>query len=96
MSEKPEKLLIPVVLDQDASFCIPDAHGHCITCSDEAVTVTVLSIDEATGMASVQVQDAIEEVDVTLIDGVVPGDMLLVHGGVAIGRIGELDEAGGQ
>ena len=93
MSEKPEKLLIPVVLDSDASFCIPDAHGHCITCSDEAVTVTVLSVDEAAGIACVQIQDATEEVDVTLIDGVVPGDMLLVHGGVAIGK---LDEAGEQ
>lgn len=100
MSEKPEKLLIPVVLDSDASYCIPDAHGHCITCSDEAVTVTVLSVNEEGGMASVQVQEATgevtEEVDITLIDAVVPGDMLLVHGGVAIGRIGELDEAGSQ
>ena len=91
MSEKPKKLLIPVVLEQDASFCIPDAHGHCITCSDEAVTVTVLSVDEEVGMACVQVQDVTEDVDVTLIDSVVPGDMLLVHGGVAIGR---LDETG--
>ncbi len=63
--------------------------GHCITCSDEAVTVKVLSVDDTTGLAVVAVEDVTEEVDVTLIETVTAGDMVLVHGGVAIAHLGE-------
>lgn len=91
MSDKQQDTIIRLNVSSGASYCIPDAHGHCITCSDEAVEVTVLSIDEAAGIASVRVQDAIEEVDISLLERIVPGDVLLVHGGVAIGHV---DEAG--
>ena len=63
--------------------------GHCITCSDEAVAVTVISIDDSTGLAQVAVEDVVEEVDITLIDAVTIGDMVLVHGGVAISHLGK-------
>ena len=67
--------------------CELDAEGHCITCSDEAVTVQVLQVDSETGIAFVTVQDKTEEVDITLVEDVVPGDWLLVHGGVAIANV---------
>ena len=57
---------------------------HCITCSDEALSARVLSVDEATRTAVVQIGNATEEVDVSLLDAVLPGDTLLVHGGVAL------------
>jgi len=65
--------------------------GHCITCSDEAVAVTVISIDDSTGLAQVAVEDVVEEVDITLIDEVTVGDMVLVHGGVAITHLGRAE-----
>jgi hydrogenase maturation factor len=74
---------LPARLETGAS-CILDAEGHCITCSDEALEVRVLSIDAETGLARVAVKDVTEEVDITLVESVVPGDLLLVHGGVAI------------
>jgi hydrogenase maturation factor len=65
------------------------AEGHCITCSDEAVQVRVLSIDCDTGVALVESGESTEEVDISLVEEVVPGDMLLVHGGVAIASFKE-------
>lgn len=75
---------------QEAVNCVLDAEGHCITCSDEAREVHVLSVDEGTGLALVEENKVQEEVDITLIDNVAPGDLLLVHGGVAIGHLGEM------
>jgi hypothetical protein len=75
---------ISVVQGLDAAYCIPDAEGHCVTCSDEALPATVLSVDTETGLAVVQTNDTTEEVDITLVEDVSPGDVLLVHGGVAI------------
>jgi hydrogenase maturation factor len=69
--------------------CTLDAGGHCITCSDEAVQVRVLSIDCDTGVALVESGESTEEVDISLVEEVVPGDMLLVHGGVAIASFKE-------
>jgi len=63
--------------------------GHCITCSDEAVTVKVVSVNDTTGMALVAVEDVTEEVDITLIETVTVGDSILVHGGVAIAHLGK-------
>ncbi len=79
--------LIPIESQSVHTSCGID--GHCITCSDEAVTVKVVSVDETTGMALVAVEDVTEEVDVTLIDTVKIGDSILVHGGVAIAHLGE-------
>lgn len=65
-----------------------DLHsGHCITCSDEAIQVRVLSVDQPQGLAQVLVQEVTEEVDITLLDKIAPDDLLLVHGGVAIARL---------
>ncbi len=63
------------------SYC---ENGPCLTCSDEAILVKVLSVNQATGLALVEVCDQTEEVDITLVEDVAPGDMLLAHGGVAI------------
>lgn len=78
----------PLDVDSTAS-CERAADSHCITCSDEALIATVLRVDEQMGLASVTVDDASDEVDITLLDEVAVGDQLLVHGGVAIARIGE-------
>ena len=64
--------------------------GHCagdvcITCSDQAVRVTVLEIhDDAT--ARVDTGAGVEEVSVALVDAVVGGDVL-VHAGEAIAAL---------
>lgn len=92
MNEKPKVALTAISPFQDGAFCIPDAEGHCITCSDEAVRVTVLRVDEETEVAQVKVQAQAEEVDISLIECVAPGDVLLVHGGVAIGRVEETND----
>ena len=73
----------------DAS-CELDAEGHCVTCSDEALTARVLRVDQETGLALVEImaeKHTTEEVDITLVESVAPGDLLLVHGGVAIANL---------
>lgn len=68
-------------------YCTPDADGHCITCSDEALPFTVVRVDAEHGLAEVSVEETgemTEEIDITLVDTVVPGSVVLVHGGVAI------------
>ena len=67
--------------------CELNAEGHCITCSDEALPARVLRVDQESGLALVTVQDTTEEIDISLVDSVTPGDLLLVHGGVAIGKL---------
>ena len=80
-------------------YCIPDAEGHCITCSDEALPYTVVRVDAERGLAEVSVetttelQEVTEEVDITLVDDVVPGSVVLVHGGVAIALLTEANHA---
>ena len=85
MSNTPK--LIPLELQSVHTTCGID--GHCITCSDEAVTVKVVSIDDITGLALVAVENVTEEVDITLLETVTVGDSILVHGGVAIAHLGE-------
>jgi HupF/HypC family len=73
----------------DAS-CELDADGHCVTCSDEALTARVLRVDQETGLALVEIvaeRHTTEEIDITLVESVAPGDLLLVHGGVAIANL---------
>ena len=96
MSEEPQnqvKLLKHELLSTGDSFCNLDTEGHCLTCSDEAVQVHVLSVNQESGLALVAIDDASEEIDVTLVEHVEPGDMLLVHGGVAIARVDEASNA---
>ena len=66
------------------SYC---KSGHCLTCSDEAIAVKVLSVNQEAGLALVLVSDKTEEVDTSLVEEVAPVDILLVHGGVAIGSL---------
>jgi hydrogenase maturation factor len=75
-------------IDSSAT-CELDAEGHCITCSDEALTAVVVRVDEVMGMASVTIEEELDEVDITLLDEVAEGDLLLVHGGVAIANVGK-------
>ncbi|GAC1567174.1 MAG: hypothetical protein NVS3B14_12400 [Ktedonobacteraceae bacterium] len=73
--------------------CELDAQGRCITCSDEALEARVLRVDQQMGVAFVTINDALEEIDISLLDEIVPGDRLLVHGGVAISRLDEANNA---
>jgi hypothetical protein len=62
-----------------------DPGGHCITCSDEAVEVTVLTVDEAHDLAICQTPDGHQEtVEIALVSPVRPAERLLVHAGTAI------------
>lgn len=70
-----------------AYACQHVADHHCLTCSDEMVTVSVIHIDQDTGLALVEVRNQIEEIDITLVEDISLGDLLLAHGGVAIGRL---------
>ncbi|HEX5690630.1 MAG TPA: HypC/HybG/HupF family hydrogenase formation chaperone [Roseiflexaceae bacterium] len=67
--------------------CEPDTYGHCVTCSDEAQQVRVLSVDDATGFAMAEVNGVTGEVDISLVDDLAPGDFILIHGGVAIAKL---------
>jgi hydrogenase maturation factor len=73
--------------------CVLDAEGRCITCSDEALQVRVLSVDEVKGLAQVTLNGTVEEIDISLVDSIAPSDILLVHGGVAIERVDEASNA---
>jgi hypothetical protein len=74
--------------DQDTVTCsLSPGPYHCATCSDEARPAKVLSVDAATGLAFVTIGDTSGEVDISLVDQVEPGQVLLIHGGVAIGKI---------
>jgi len=82
----------PIVGGTDTR-CTLDGEGYCITCSDEAVQVRVLSVDEENGLALVTLYGTEEEIDVTLVEHIAPGDVLLVHGGVAIAHVDEESDA---
>jgi hydrogenase maturation factor len=66
-----------------------DPGGHCITCSDEAVEVTVLTVDATQDLALCETPDGRREtVEITLVAPVRPADRLLVHAGTAIAQQG--------
>ena len=60
--------------------------GHCITCGDVAVEMTVLEVDAAAELALCESIDggARETVEIGLVSPVRPADRLLVHAGTAI------------
>ena len=62
------------------------AGDHCVTCSDEAVPVTVLELCDD-GIARVDTGLGVEEVSVALVDAAV-GDVVLVHAKEAIVSLG--------
>ena len=68
------------------------AEGHCITCSDEGIEMTVLRAPGPDGLARCRPPTGADaDVDVALVAAVAPGDVVLVHAGVAIAL---LDGAG--
>ncbi len=73
--------------------CALDDEGHCITCADEALQVRVLFVDDENGLAQVALNGEEEEIDISLVESIAPGDVLLVHGGVAIARVDEANNA---
>jgi hydrogenase maturation factor len=63
-------------------------HGHCITCSDEGIEMTVLRAAGETAVCR-DPDGGAADVDVALVDAVAPGDVVLVHAGVALARLEE-------
>jgi hydrogenase maturation factor len=60
----------------------------CITCGDEAVAMTVVSVDAESGLAVCAAEDEEPgEVETALVDPVAPGDRVLVHAGTAIANL---------
>ena len=59
---------------------------RCITCSDEAVGATVVSVDGAEAL--VRAGDGEERVAIDLVPEAAPGDVLLCHAGLALERVG--------
>ncbi|MDQ2714705.1 MAG: HypC/HybG/HupF family hydrogenase formation chaperone [Chloroflexota bacterium] len=91
--QRPSIELTEFGTSNNSASCELNAEGHCITCSDEALEARVLRVDQQSGVAFVTISDVLEEVDISLVDAVGAGDMLLVHGGVAISRVGEAHDA---
>ena len=59
--------------------------GHCVTCADEAVAMTVLKLDAVRGLAlCVDANGTRSTVETALVEPVARGDRLLVHAGTAI------------
>ena len=57
---------------------------HCITCSDQGITMQVERIDAERGLALCAADDGTRStVEIALVD-VEPGDRVLVHAGVAL------------
>lgn len=71
-----------------APVCEPDpVTGRCATCADEALRARVLRVGED-ALAEAEMEGAVVTVAIELVEDVRPGDVLLVHAGVAIGRVG--------
>jgi hydrogenase maturation factor len=58
---------------------------HCVTCSDEAVTATVVTVEGAN--ATVETKGVRERVGIELVEPVEPGDVLLCHAGIALEKL---------
>ena len=78
--------------DPTATFCRVDEHGHCSTCSDEALPARVLRIVDEDGIVFAEMNGQETQVDISLVDDVRPGTWLLVHGGVALEQLTEVHE----
>jgi hydrogenase maturation factor len=66
--------------------------GHCVTCSDEGVAMTILAVG-ADGVARCIDDDgSAVEVMTDLVAGVRKHDRVLVHAGVALARVAESPE----
>jgi hydrogenase assembly chaperone HypC/HupF len=78
--------------DPAAVFCRVDEHGHCSTCSDEALPALVLRVLNEEGIALAEMDGQETEIEISLVDHVQPGTWLLVHGGVALEHLTEVNE----
>jgi hydrogenase expression/formation protein HypC len=77
------RVVLPILGATPPPRTVPECYGEvCITCSDEAVPVTILELldDE---LARVDTGQSIEVVSVALVD-VSVGDIVLVHAKEAI------------
>jgi hydrogenase expression/formation protein HypC len=63
-------------------------HDGCITCSDAGIPVRVLSVEGDDAFCEDGAGNRVE-IAVELVIPVRVGEVLLVHGGVAIGRVEE-------
>jgi hydrogenase maturation factor len=78
-----------VTLPFTAADACATAEGHCITCSDEAVPVTVVTVDAERELALCETADGRREtIEIALVSPVLPAERLLVHAGTAIARQG--------
>lgn len=76
----------PVQLGTQLPPPVPECYGDvCITCSDEAVEVTIVELLDD-GLARVDTGESIEEVSVMLVEAEV-GARILVHAKEAIVRL---------
>jgi hydrogenase maturation factor len=81
-------LLRPLfTLRPENSYCMPDAHGYCSTCSDEATPARVAAVSADGLVAIVEMGSETSEIDISLVEGVAIGHFVMVHGGVALGLI---------
>jgi len=79
----PLPMLGPTAHPQAPRPQVPECYGDvCITCSDEAVPVTILELLED-DLARVDTGQTIEVVSVALVDAKI-GDVILVHAKEAI------------
>jgi hydrogenase maturation factor len=61
--------------------------GHCVTCSDEAIEMSVVTVDADRELALCVTRDGEREtVEIALVAPVRPAERLLVHAGTAIAR----------
>jgi hydrogenase maturation factor len=68
-----------------ADSCGP---GHCITCGDDGVLMTVVRVDHDRGLALCAHEDGDRDtVETALVEPVTPGDTVLVHAGTALTRL---------
>jgi hydrogenase maturation factor len=64
------------------------ASGHCVTCADEGVAMTVVELDERSGLAlCVDREGASRAVETALLGALSRGDRVLVHADVAIASL---------
>ncbi len=61
-----------------------DCGDHCVTCSDEGVSMRIVSLSEEGAVCVDEGGSTHERIAVELVEPVAPGDRILVHAGVAI------------
>jgi hydrogenase maturation factor len=63
---------------------------HCVTCGDDGVEMTVVTVDGIRGLALCEdAEGQRQSVETALVEPVAPGGRLLVHAGTAIAALVE-------